>query len=109
MMMVSTSQNSSWVMEGLATVTRCHTIRTPNPPLAGEVRTRHRGRGEAATRGGRPPSGLHLHVASRRVLVGLEIPAAGRARRRLLAVELLDPLQPVRPPRARVLLRLRQP
>src|ERR1043166_3043254 len=51
----------------------------------------------------------HLHIASRRVLDGFELAAARLARRDLLIVVRLDPVDPVRPPRARVLFRLVEP
>src|SRR6476661_5043085 len=48
----------------------------------------------------------HLHIAARSVLDGFELAAAWLARRHLLVAVRLDP---VRPPRAGVLLRLLEP
>ena len=52
----------------------------------------------------------HFHVAARRVLDRLELAAAGLARRHARSASCcLDPCEPVRPPRAGMFLRLREP
>src|SRR3954465_13624315 len=51
----------------------------------------------------------HLHIASRCVLDRLVLRAAGLTRGHGRAVLLLDPVDPVRPPRARMLRRLLDP
>src|SRR2546425_447390 len=55
------------------------------------------------------PSVSHLNIASRRVLDRFELAAAGLARRDLGRILLLDPIEPIRPPRAGVLLGLGEP
>src|SRR3984893_8485265 len=54
-------------------------------------------------------SGANFHVAPRRVLDLRKLAAAGLPRRHELGAHLLDPHQPVGPPRARVLVRVLGP
>src|SRR6266568_1329830 len=59
-----------------------------------------------------PPAnrlGLHLDIASRRVLDGGELAAADRPRQDALVVERLDPSPPIGPPRARMLFGMLEP